>query len=141
MRWIKWTGIAAAVLLIIACFMTWVTISLPPYHGEVRSEVVVSGVDASGTNFGKPAYFHFVTTFFFLLFTLRQRVWAKRANLLVTAVNMAWAVRNYFIITMCRGGDCPEKHVAIYLIIIASTLMLISALFPDFKQAREAPLP
>src|SRR6476661_8890141 len=118
MRWMKWTGIVAAILLIIACCMTWVTISPAPYHGEGKGEVIVSGIDATGTNFGKPGYFHFVATFFFLLFTLIPRVWAKRANLAVTAVNMAWAVRNYFVVTMCRGGDCPEKHVAVYVILV-----------------------
>ena len=131
----KWTGIVAAILLIMACCMTWVTIPLSSSHGVGSGEVVVSGIDAAGTNFGKPGYFHFVATFFFLLFTLIPRVWAKRANLAVTAVNMAWAVRNYFVVTMCRGGDCPDKHVAVYVILAASLLMLVSSLLPDLKPA------
>jgi hypothetical protein len=124
----KWIGTAAAILLIIACFMTWVIIP--------SKNITVSGIDAAGTTFGRPGYFHFITTFFFLLFTFIPRIWAKRANLLVTALNMAWAVRNYFVITMCREGDCPEKHVAIYLIVLASLFMLVSALLPDFKTGR-----
>jgi hypothetical protein len=125
MRLMKWTGIAAAVLLIIACCSTWVIIP--------SKNIIISGIDAKGTNFGKPGYFHFITVFFFLLFTLIPRVWAKRSNLLVTALNLAWALRNYFVITMCRGGDCPEKQAAIYLVVIASVLMLVSALVPDFN--------
>src|SRR6185295_4247028 len=120
MRWMKWTGITAAILLIIACCMTWVTI--------LSKSITVSGIDAAGTNFGKPAYFHFFVTFLFLVFTLTPRVWAKRTNLLVAAVNVAWAVRNYFVISLCRGGECPEKHVAIYAILFLSLVMLISAL-------------
>jgi hypothetical protein len=46
---------------------------------------------------------------------------------------MAWAIRNYFIISACHGGDCPEKHNGIYLVLLASLLMLVSALFPDIK--------
>jgi hypothetical protein len=46
---------------------------------------------------------------------------------------MAWAIRNYFIISACRGGDCPEKYTSIYLLLLASFLMLLSALFPDIK--------
>ena len=131
MRWLKWTGIAAAILLIVACCMTWVVIP--------SKNIAVSGIDASGTNFGKPGYFHFITTFFFLLFTLIPRVWAKRANLLVTAVNIAWAIRNYFIVTVCSGGECPEKHIAVYIMLGASVLMLVSSLFPDLKPARKTP--
>lgn len=125
MRWMKWAGLAAAVLLIVSCFSTWVVI--------ISKNIVVSGVDAAGTSFGKPGYFHFVFAFLFILFTLIPRIWAKRTNLLVTAFNLAWAARNYFIITACRGGDCPEKHTGIYLLLLASLLMIVSALFPNIS--------
>ena len=131
MRWMKWTGLAASVLLIISCFSTWVVI--------VSKNIAVSGVDATGTNFGKPGYFHFLFTFFFILFTLIPRIWAKRTNLLITALNFSWALRNYFIISACRGGDCPEKQTSIYLMLIASLLMLASALFPDIKLREQKP--
>jgi len=124
----KWIGYLAAALLIAACFMTWVTIP--------SRQIVVTGVDATGTNFGKPGYFHFICAFFFIAFSLIPKIWAKRSNLLVTALNIAWAIRNYFIITACREGDCPEKHVAIYLILIASALLLVSSMFPDMKPIR-----
>ncbi|MDP4265194.1 MAG: hypothetical protein Q8941_21890 [Bacteroidota bacterium] len=125
MRVIKWLGILAALALIIACFMPWVTIP--------SKNITVSGIDATGTNFGKPGYFHFAALSFFLLFTFLPKIWAKRSNLIVTALNFAWALRNYFIITMCRGGECPEKKIAIYLIVATSLIMLVSSLFPDFK--------
>jgi hypothetical protein len=125
MRWMKWTGLAAVALLIIACFLPWVTIA--------SRNIVVSGVDATGTTFGKPGYFHFFFAFFFIAFTFIPRIWAKRINLLVVALNMAWAVRNYFVISTCHAGECPEKHNGIYLIVLAAFLMLISALFPDIK--------
>jgi hypothetical protein len=125
MRWMKWTGLVAVFVLIISCFLPWVVIT--------SKNIIVSGVDSTGTNFGKPGYFHFLFSFFFILFTLIPRVWAKRANLLITALNMAWAIRNYFIISACRGGDCPEKYNGIYLVLLASALMMVSALFPDIK--------
>ncbi len=125
MRWIKWTGIAAAVLLIVISFLPWVTLA--------SRNISVSGIDATGTNFGKPAYFHFLFVALFIVLTLISSVMAKRLNLLVTALNLAWAVRNYFIITLCRGGECPEKQVSIYLVVVCSVLMLVSAMFPDMK--------
>jgi hypothetical protein len=125
MRWMKWAGIIAAILLIVSCFTTWVTIA--------SKDIVVSGVDATGTSFGKPGYFSLLMTMFFIVFTLIPKVWAKRINLLVTAMNFAWAIRNYFIISACQGGECPEKQTGLFLMLAASLLMLISSLFPDIK--------
>ena len=129
MRWMKWVGAGAGVLLIIACFMTWIVVP--------GRNIIVSGVDATGTSFGKPGYFHMLFSFFFLLFSFISRIWAKRTNLLVTALNLAWAMRNYFIISACRGGECPEKHMALYLVVVSSIVMLVAALFPDIKITQE----
>ena len=129
MRWMKWTGLASAILLIISCFLTWVTIS--------SKNIVVSGVDAAGTSFGKPGYFNLLMTFFFIVCTLLPKVWAKRINLLFTAMNLAWAIRNYFLISACQGGECPEKHTGLFLLLVASLLMLASSLFPDIKLPEE----
>ena len=133
MRSMKWIGIVAAITLIISCFMTWVVVQ--------SKNITVSGVDATGTNFGKPGYFHLIMVAFFLVFSLLPRAWAKRANLLVAALNMAWAIRNYFLVTTCRGGDCPEKHIAIYLILFTSLLMLAASMFPDLKQTQKGRQP
>jgi hypothetical protein len=129
MRYMKWIGLAAAVLLIVSCFTPWVFI-------ESRN-ITVSGIDSTGTNFGKPGYFHLLLTFFFLLFHFIPKVWAKRSNLLVTALNLGWAIRNYFIISACMGGDCPEKKTGMYLMLLSSLLMLVSALFPDMQITNE----
>ena len=121
----KWIGTMAAVLLVVAGFYPWVIIE--------SKNIIVTGMDAISIRLGIPAFFHFIFSFFFLFFTFTPRVWAKRVNLLVVALNLGWAIRNYFIITACRGGECPEKQWAIYMIIPVSVLMLLSALFPDMK--------
>ncbi len=133
MRYMKWIGPATAVLLIVSCFIPWVFI-------ESRN-ITVSGIDTTGTNFGKPGYFHFLMTGIFLLFSFIQKIVFKRANLLITALNLGWAIRNYFIISVCQGGDCPVKKTGIYLMLIASILMLVSALFPDMKLREVKPPP
>ena len=125
MRWMKWAGLIAGTLLIISCFSTWVVV--------ISKNIIITGVDTDGASFGKPGYLHLVFAFFFILLNFIPRVWAKRTNLLVTAFNLAWAARNYFIISACRGGDCPERHTGIYLLLLASLLMMVAALFPDIK--------
>jgi hypothetical protein len=125
MRWMKWAGLIAAIVLIISCFAIWVTIP--------SKNIVVSGVDATGTSFGKPGYFNLLMTFFFIVCTLLSKIWVKRVNLLFTGMNLAWAIRNYFVISACQGGECPEKHAGLFLMLAASLLMLASSLFPDIE--------
>ena len=129
MRYMKWIGLFAVILLIVSCFLPWVVIP--------SKSIIVSGVGSTGTNFGKPGYTHFVLSFFFIVFHFVPRLWAKRCNLLVVALNIAWAIRNFFIITMCREGECPEKQIGLWLVLLASALVLIAALFPDIKLKEE----
>ena len=125
MRYMKWIGLLAVLLLVVSCFLPWVIIT--------SQNIIVTGVDSTGTNFGKPGFAHFVLGFFFVIFHFISKLWAKRINLLIVALNIAWAVRNYFIISMCREGECPEKQTGLWLVLMASILMLIAALFPDIK--------
>lgn len=121
----KWIGIIAAIVLVIACFQPWVIIEW--------KNITVSGVETTGTNFGKPGYVHFIFSAIFILFTLIRSVLLKRLNLLVTAINLGWAIRNFFIISLCRAGECPEKQISLYIVLFSSVLMLISAMLPDMR--------
>ncbi len=126
---LKFLGIAAALTLLIAGFLPWIHI--------VSKDLTITGVNTDGTNYGKPAYLHFVFLAFFLVFALTPRLWAKRANLLVILFNLAWAFRNFLIIGYCEGGDCPEKKAGLFLVLICSIIMTVSALFPDMKLKEE----
>jgi hypothetical protein len=121
----KWIGLLGTLALVIACFFPWVFIE--------SKNITVSGVESTGTSFGKPGYFHFILAAIYILFTLTPRIWAKRMNLLVSALNIGWTVRNYLLISACAGGECPEKKTALYIILIASIIMLMSALTPKMK--------
>lgn len=129
MRYIKWIGFIAAIALAVSCFFPWVFIE--------SKNIMVSGIHAEGTSFGKPAYFHFVMIAFFIFFHFIPKVWAKRTNLLIVALNLAWAFRNYILISACGMGECPEKKIAIYLLIPLAAVMLAAALFPDIKIAEK----
>lgn len=125
MRWMKWIGWLSVILLVISCFTPWVYIA--------SKQITVSGIAAPGTNFGKPGYFHFFFSFLFICFSILPRIWAKRTNVFIAGFNLAWAIRNYFLVTFCQMGECPEKKSGIYLIVIASLLMLLASMFPDMK--------
>ena len=72
MRNMKWIGFGAAILLIVSCFTPWVFIE--------SKNITVSGIDATGTNFGKPGYFHLLMTVLFILFTFIQRIAHTKVN-------------------------------------------------------------
>ena len=126
---LKWIGILAVLLQIAAAFLPWVYIE--------SKELTLTGLDTTGTNYGKPSYLHIIFAAFFLVFTLIPRLWAKRVNLLVVALNLAWAMRNFFMVSSCQGGECPVKKAGLFLSFAASILMLLSALFPDMRLPAE----
>ncbi|MCX8019342.1 MAG: hypothetical protein N2747_02475 [Chitinophagaceae bacterium] len=121
----KWIGLAAAILLIVSGFMPWVFVS--------SANLVISGVNSGGTQIGKPAYFHFLMMFFFILFSLIPKIWAKRVNLVFVSLNMAWAIRNFLILSACHAGECPEKKTGLWLMLLSSVVVFVSALFPDVR--------
>ncbi len=131
MRYMKWLGLLAVVILIVAAFIPWIFIE--------SKNIIVTGVDSTGTNFGKPAYLHLLLSVFFIACTIIPRLWAKRVNLLIVAMNLAWAIRNYFVLSTCFAGECPERRIGIFLTAIASFIMLLSALFPDMKLEEKKP--
>jgi hypothetical protein len=126
MRYSTWIGLMAAALLIVSCFTPWVVI-------ESRN-ITISGIDAAGTNYGKPGYFHIVFAGLYIIFSLIPRLWAKRANLPVVGFNTAWVIRNFFSLAICTGGECPTRKFGLWMMLLASLLMLITALFPDVKR-------
>lgn len=128
MQIIKWLGIAAAIVLIFACFIPWVVIE--------SKDIVVSGVEATGTAFGKPGYFHLFFAGLYIVFVLVNRLWSKRVNIFLSAFNVAWAFRNFTIISACYGGECPSKKVGLYLVLISSIFMLLSVLLSGASEPK-----
>ena len=120
MRWMKWFSLLAAIILIFSCYQPWVIIG--------SRQLVINGVDATGTTFGKPGYFNLLLTILYLVFTLIPRLWAKRINIFVATINLAWVLRNYLLLSRCEAGECPQRQTFFYIFIIAGVCMFIGAL-------------
>jgi hypothetical protein len=110
--------------------MPWVVISSP--------SLVLSGMNTEGTSFGKPGLFHLIFLGFYLLFVSIPKDWAKRFNLLITALNLSWVIRNFFLMALCRGGECPVRQLGFYLVAIASIGMLLASLFPPATKINQS---
>jgi hypothetical protein len=116
----RWLAIGATLLLLSACFFPWVIIE--------NKNIVVSGISAEGTSFGKPGYMHFVLAGLYLMFILLNKSWSHKAAIFFAGFNIAWSIRNFIIISACHGGECPVKQVALYVALLSSVLMLLFSL-------------
>jgi hypothetical protein len=128
MKYSNWLGFAAALTIIAVCYTTWVYI--PSVKGEI------GGMQSNFKhNFGRPGMLHLVFAGLSAIFFMLPFVWAKRTNIFITGFNMAWAIRNYIVLTKCYGGDCAEKKPGLYLLLVATALLLLMSLLPDLKLA------
>lgn len=128
MKYSQQIGIVAALALVAVCYMPWAYIAV--------RDIAISGMHAAGTGYGKPGMLNMILALCSVCFFLLPKVWAKRANVFVAAVGIAWSVRNYLIVTACYAGDCPEKKPGIYLLLLLAVVVQVMSFFPkmDIKE-------
>jgi len=125
MKYSQWIGIAAAFLLVGACYMPWA------YFPDVGKDF--TGFFSENNAYGKPGkIFIFLCCFAVPLFLI-PRIWAKRTNLVVCALIFAFSLKTYILYTACYRGICPVKHIGIFLVLLASIIMTAAAALPDVK--------
>jgi len=122
-------GIIAAIGTIIISFLPW------SYLASIHLQV--SGLEATGTNFGKPALLNIILVCISIVFFATQKIWAKRWNLLIAALNLAWSARNFILISTCMYGDCPELKPAIYLLPAFATIIMVMTFLPKMNSIKK----
>lgn len=123
MKYSQWIGIAAVLLLIGACYLPWA------YYPDLQKEF--TGFFSEGNVYGRPGKVFMVLGIVQILLFLIPRVWAKRANLLVSAITISFAIKSYILYTACYRGICPDKKAGIFLMVAAPVIMLVAALLVD----------
>ena len=125
----KYSQLLGAVLVLIlasVCYLPWSFIA--------EKNLVITGMSAPGTIYGKPGLMHLVLGAIMILFFLIPKIWAKRINLFIAAINLAWAFRNYILLTTCYMGECPKAKPALYLSPLLCLAILIMTFLPDLRQ-------
>jgi hypothetical protein len=118
-------GIAASVVLAIACFLPWA------YYADI--DKTFTGLYSFKNEYGRPGIFILPLTTIIFLFMLLPALWAKRANLFIAALLLGYCIKSFFLFTNCYMAYCPEKKWAVYVILIAPVFILLAAIFPTIK--------
>jgi len=131
----KWLAVLMALAVIASCFYPWVIIP--------EKNIIIGGFHSDVNDFGKPGIVHVFLSIIILAFILLKKTWSLRVAFFLSAINIAWAIRNYFLISACRAGTCPEKQPALFVLLAGSLLLTIFILFirPDIsKPPKEIPV-
>jgi uncharacterized BrkB/YihY/UPF0761 family membrane protein len=122
---IFWIGLIAAAVLIATCFMPWT------YHADVQKDF--TGFFSEKNRYGRPGKFILIFIGVIVTLMLLPKLWAKRINLFLGAVLVAYAFKTYVLYTSCYMAYCPEKKAGVYLMLGASVVVFIATVFPNMK--------
>lgn len=126
------TGILTCLGIIGACFMPWT------YYQSIQQTFTGFNVVPfpTGNYYGKAGIPISVITGLVLLLMFIPRIWAKRTNLFLAGVLVAYTIRTYIIFTSALFDGEVTKFIGIYLVIILSIVLLVTTLFPNVQTNR-----
>lgn len=124
-RIIYWAGITACIVLIIACFLPWT------FHADLGKNF--TGFFSEQNKYGRPGRYIIFFTVIILILMLLPKLWAKRTNLFMGAVLIAYAVKTYILYTSCYNAYCPDKKAGVFLMLFSSLIIFIATMFPHMK--------
>jgi hypothetical protein len=113
-------GIAAALLLIISCFIPWA------YYPDLQQ--YFTGFYSKGNNYGKPGKTFIFLSIVSIIFFLIPALWAKRANQFTAVLIFAYALKTYLLFAACYLGICPQIKIGLYGMLAFSLITLVCSL-------------
>lgn len=126
MKYSQLLGCIAVIILAGICYLPWSYIA--------ENNILITGMSAPGTQYGKPGLMHFFLGFILISFFIIPKIWAKRTNVFFGAINLAWSIRNYILLSTCYMGECPQIKYGIFLEILFCIFILIMTFLPDLRK-------
>ncbi len=125
-KFAHYTGLLSCIAMVIACFLPWT------HYNNINETFTGFHVIrfSTGNYYGKAGAIITVFTAIIFVFMLLPKIWAKRTNLFIAALLFAYCIRTYIIFTSALFAGEVDKKIGIYLILILSTLIMITAAFP-----------
>jgi hypothetical protein len=131
MKFSQWIGIAAAIVLIISGFMNWT------WYPDIHK--YFTGFYSENNIYGRPGKIFIYFTSIAIIFFAVPRLWAKRWNVLICTIIVAFAIKTFILYTTCYRGVCPVKQPGIWMMITSASVILLCALLPDMKIKNASP--
>ena len=131
MKFSQWIGIAACLLLVVSGFMKWT------WYPDIHK--YFTGFFSENNIYGKPGKIFIYFTTVAIIFFAIPRIWAKRWNLLVCTIIVAYAIKTFILYTSCYRGVCPVKQPGIWVMLVSAVVILLCALLPDLKLKEKSP--
>ena len=122
MKYSQWIGIAAVLLIIAGCFMPWA------FFPDLNK--AFTGFFSEQNRYGRPAKVLIALGVLEIAFFLVPRIWAKRANIFVAAITLAWSFKSYLLYTACYRGICPGARVGLFLVLGGAVMVMVASLTP-----------
>lgn len=129
MRFSQWIGILACLTLIVSGFTNWAW--YPDLHKYF------TGFFTYENRYGKPGKVFIYLTSVAIIFFLIPKIWAKRWNVLVGTIIVAFAIRSFIVFSSCYRATCPVKQPGIWVMLFSAFVVLLCALLPDIKLKEE----
>ncbi|HTQ63329.1 MAG TPA: hypothetical protein VMI12_00950 [Puia sp.] len=125
MKYSTYIGIAAALILIIACFMPWA------YYPDLDKNF--NGFFSEKNSYGRPGKVFVFLAIAHVVLSVIPTVWAKRFNMFLGVLTVAYGVKTFFLFSGCYRGTCPDIKAGLYLVLISCSTLLIAAVLPSMK--------
>ncbi len=125
MKYSQIIGCCLALIVLGSCFFPWVFIE--------SKQLTITGFQTTGTNFGRPAIFIFFTGGLSAFLFLLNKIWAKRLNVFITTFCFAWSISKYLMLSACYAGECPQKQIALFILVFASAIMMLMSFLPKIN--------
>jgi hypothetical protein len=125
MKYSNYIGIVGSLTMVISCFFPMA------YYPDLDKSF--TGFFSEANIYGKPGFFFIFFGAAAILLFVVPKIWAKRINLLVGALIVAFAVKTSILFMTCYRGTCPVMRGGLYLLLVSSGVVLIAAVLPDLK--------
>lgn len=125
MKYSKWIGLSACLLLIIACFIPWT------YYDDIKKSF--TGFYSEQNMYGKPGRFLVGFALVSAYLILISKIWSARVQLFLSALFVGYAIKTFILFVSCYNAYCPEKKPGIYLMLLCCITILIVSILPNVK--------